>query len=49
MEMIKFSFDNYDELINYMDLNDDDKHNLELYYNVMNKITEGNNNKQIIR
>ena len=49
MEMIKFSFDNYDELINYIDLNDDDKHNLELYYNVMNKITEGNNNKQIIR
>ena len=49
IKMLEYSYTHYDELSNFMELNDDNMHDLELYMDVMNKINEGINCKQIIR
>ena len=49
IKMLDYSFSHYDELSNFMELNDDNMHDFELYMNVMNKINEGISSKQMIR
>ncbi len=49
VNMIEYSYNHYEELSDFMELNDDFEHDLELYLKTIDMIGTGSTNKQLIR